>query len=359
MTRLFLSCCCALLVLAGSGCKSIGPHTVARDRIDYSDSVSASWKRQTLLNIVKLRYIDPPIFVDVNQIVAGYSLEFGANAGGTIASKDAVSGNFFTLGGASKYTDRPTVTYTPLTGNKFVKALVTPLPPDAIFFTIQSGWAADTVLFATARAMNGLKNADVSLNGVTPPDPSFLRAIELLRKIQNSGGVGMRLMIGGNKQPTTIVTFQTKDIAPEIKAEAVELRTLLHLNPNTNEFKLVYAPTPSNDAEIALQSRSLMHIMMTLASQIDAPIEHVKQGRTTPGLESLPAGSVGPRMIQIHSSREKPDDVFAAVFYHDYWFWISDRDLKSKRTFTILMLLFTLADSGEKENLPLLTIPTN
>jgi len=48
----------SLVVLTAS--KSIGPGTVARDRFDYSSSISESWKRQTLLNIVKLRYLDPP-----------------------------------------------------------------------------------------------------------------------------------------------------------------------------------------------------------------------------------------------------------------------------------------------------------
>src|SRR5262249_32643897 len=167
----------ALLAAAGAlmlgGCKSIGPGTVERDRADYSSSVSESWKRQTLLNIVKLRYADPPIFVDVGQIVAGYSLETTINAGGQISSATAIQGNSALFGAEGRFVDRPTVTYTPLTGNKFIKALMTPLSPESVFFTIQSGWPADGVLLAAAASLNGLKNQESSIAGVTPPDPDF------------------------------------------------------------------------------------------------------------------------------------------------------------------------------------------
>ena len=73
----------------GEGVERLGPGTVARDRFDYSTSVSESWKRQTLLNIVKLRYLDPPIFVDVGQIVSGYSLETGVTVSGQVAKSGA------------------------------------------------------------------------------------------------------------------------------------------------------------------------------------------------------------------------------------------------------------------------------
>ena len=116
------------LSLALSGCKCIGPGSVPRDRSDYSDAISESWKRQTLLNIVKLRYLDPPIFVDVGQIVAGYQLQVGGTVGGQISSQRALQGNSLNLGGAATFIDRPTITYTPLTGNKFIKGLMTPLP---------------------------------------------------------------------------------------------------------------------------------------------------------------------------------------------------------------------------------------
>src|SRR5258705_9465088 len=107
--------------LALTGCTHLGPKTIALDRFDYSSAVADSWKQQTLLNIVKLRYMDLPVFVDVSSIVAGYSLQTGVNVGGTLSSAKAVQGDFASAGVQAVYTDRPTITYSPLTGGKFLQ----------------------------------------------------------------------------------------------------------------------------------------------------------------------------------------------------------------------------------------------
>ena len=89
-----LVCAAALL----TGCTHLGPKTVAVDRFDYSTAIADSWKQQTLLNIVKLRYMDLPVFVDVASIVAGYSMQTGASVNGTLSSQNALQRNFLSAG---------------------------------------------------------------------------------------------------------------------------------------------------------------------------------------------------------------------------------------------------------------------
>ena len=111
-----------LIVFGIVGCASIGPGTVTRDRFDYTAAVSESWKSQMLLNLVKLRYGDTPVFLDVGQIISAYTLESTLSAGGTIFSTSGtvpgVPDSSVILGAQGRYTDRPTITYAPLVGER-------------------------------------------------------------------------------------------------------------------------------------------------------------------------------------------------------------------------------------------------
>jgi len=57
-----------LLVIIVTGCTGIGPQTITRDRFDYINAISNSWKKQMLLNLVKTRYVDAPVFMEVSSV---------------------------------------------------------------------------------------------------------------------------------------------------------------------------------------------------------------------------------------------------------------------------------------------------
>ena len=72
----------ALLGLAAvvAGCASVSPDRVTADRMDYGQVIVESWKRQTLLNVVRMRYGDAPVFLDVASVINSYSFTGKANA---------------------------------------------------------------------------------------------------------------------------------------------------------------------------------------------------------------------------------------------------------------------------------------
>lgn len=143
--RLIATLAVALLV----ACQSIGPATVPRDRLDYADAIAGSWREQTLLNIVKLRYFDAPVFLEVSSVISSYTLQSeisltAQNYPHASTSSSAQSNR--RLGLTGTYTDRPTISYTPVTGEKYIGKMLRPIPPQAVFAMIQAGHPADYIL---------------------------------------------------------------------------------------------------------------------------------------------------------------------------------------------------------------------
>jgi len=339
-----------------SGCAHIGPRTIAVDRFDYSAAVADSWKQQTLLNIVKLRYMDLPVFVDVSSIVSGYSLQTGVSIGGTVSSKNTVQGNFATAGVQGIYTDRPTITYTPLTGEKFLKGLLSPIDPKNIFFLMQSGYPADFILALTVESLNGVRNRSVGGSGVREADTDFVRALELLREVQAAGAVGMRVEEDKAKGSTAVLFFRRDDVPADIKEKSAEIRRLLNLPAGQQNFNLIYSPARGADNELAVNSRSMLQIMGAFSSYMDVPEEHLQEHRAIPGFEHVSPENRRD-VVRIRSGKDEPTNAYAAVHYRDYWFWIDDGDLQTKRAMTAIMFFFTLSETGGNERLPLITIP--
>ncbi len=344
----------ATLLTPLAGCKSIGPPTIARDRLNYNEAISDSWKAQILLNLVKLRYMDTPIFLDVAQIVGGYTLQTSANVGGQISSQRALQGNSLLLGAQALYTDRPTITYMPLTGDRFLRSLLDPVPPASVFRLMQSGYAADFVLMLSVDSLNGLRNRSFRGGVPQPADPDFLRVLELLRKMQEAEGVGLRTTAGPDKERGIVMVLRQEDVSEDVIAMGREIRRLLKLSPTADRFNLVYSPLPLTPDELAVGSRSILQMMLALATYVEVPKADVEQRRTVP----MPEVRSAQPLLAVHCGKMHSQDAFAEVEYRGHWFWVDDRDWHSKRTFSTLLFLFTLSSGGTGENLPLLTIPT-
>lgn len=345
------------LALLSTGCKHLGPKTITADRFDYSSSLADSWKQQTLLNIVKLRYMDLPVFVDVASIVSGYSMQTGVSINGTLSSEKAIQGNYVAAGGQAIYTDRPTVTYVPLTGEKFLRGLMTPIDPKNIFFLIQSGYAADFILGLTVESLNGVRNRSTAAGAMREADPGFVRALELMREVQAAGAVGMRVEEDKAKHTTAVLFFQRDDLPADIAEKEAEVRRLLKLPAGQEKFTLIYSPARGAENELAVNSRSLLQIMAAFASYMDLPEAHLKDHSGVPTPESSSPETGRRTAVRIHSGKNKPAGAFAAVRYRDHWFWIEEGDWRTKRALTAVMFFFTLAETGSSDKLPLITIP--
>jgi hypothetical protein len=334
---------------------------VSHDRIDYGSAIGNSWKEQTLLNIIKLRYGDLPIFLEVAQVIAGYQLQSALSGNFTLGNfTSSLIDRLTATGGAtagSTYTDRPTVVYQPLTGVDFLKRLMTPIPPSSVLFMLQSGYSAELVMPIMLDSVNGLNNGSNRLS--RPPDPNFTRLVGLIREGQLANAIQIRIEHSKEGAESSVIIFgPLKD--PQLSARGKQIKSILGLRPDLREFNVYFGGYSGIDNEIDMMTRSMLQIMLEFAAVVQVPESDVVQGKATPGLVDAPdtAALNGPP-VRVNVTDAPPKDAHVAVQYDNRWFWIADTDIRSKYTFAIIMLLFSIADTGVRGSAPVVTIPAN
>jgi hypothetical protein len=159
---------------------------------------------------------------------------------------------------------------------------MTPIPPKAVLFLLQSGWPADVLFPFAVDAINGLRSEISIGSGQRSGDSGYYRLIDLFRKIQASGAVGMRIKKGDEGGDATLLILHGKNITPEVAAAQQEIRQLLGLKPGQREFTITYGQVPADDSQIAILTRSMLQMMIKLAGEIDVPPEHIDAGMTVP-----------------------------------------------------------------------------
>jgi hypothetical protein len=348
--RLLSVCLLAASVL--TSCTSYGPRTIERDRMDYGLSINSSIKQQLLGNIVRLRYMEAPVFVHVSSIINQYALSGNVQAGVGFNNSFS-SGDTGTIGAGGRWEDRPTITYSPISGREFSQNLMTPVRPESLFAMVQSGWPTELMFRLTVNSVNGLQDAHESQHYRKQADPRLRELLTVVKRLERTSALGMKRSDLEDKNATIILYVNDKDRSEQILQDIAFFRTTLQLKPGLSEYKLVYGLIPAEDDEIAVLTTSVLDMMINLAWQVDVPQLHIDDGRTE---STFVDTALGGSLFHVHHSEEKPEDAYVAIKNRGFWFYIDDRDMITKRTFGVLQILLSLTEGGEEAVGPVISI---
>jgi len=340
-------------VFALNGCQTIGVGSVTRDRLGYATVIGDSWKEQMLLNIVKLRYLDTPVFVEVSSVISSYTLQGQIDFAARVFPESRADG-YRNLGASGTYTDRPTISYVPLTGERLVNSLLRPIPPATVFALIGGGGRADFILRSAVKAINGIYNTSTSPSRPRREDSRFVQVAEALGRIEEAGALGMRIERAGERTRPSVLFRRGVDDA--VDQDIALVKEMLGLDPKADTFRLTFGVAREHPDEIVLLTHSMQSMMGEMSAGVDIPEQDLLDRRATSRRADSASSSNAP-LMNVRSGNERPADAFAAVQYRDHWFWIDDRDLVSKRMFRFLLTFSSMAESGALPQGPLLTIP--
>src|SRR5271157_4541983 len=170
----------ALLVLWSgvSGC--VGPNAVRYTRLRYNEVIRDTNHQQILLNIVRLRYADSPVFIDLPNITSQFEV---AGRGYYLGGYGNQTFSRASLGfGELSLRDSPTLSYHPREGREIAKALLTPLSAD-LFIVVNAGANLEQLLLMSINDINDVTNASRAttlLPRVPDDNEQFLRGVRLM-----------------------------------------------------------------------------------------------------------------------------------------------------------------------------------
>jgi len=352
-------------LISATGCAKLGPATIKSQRSNYNLAVQKTNDEQLLLNLARLKYRDTPFFMEVSSVASQFILSTTGEASATL--QESVKG-LFGLGASVGMTERPTVTYSPLQGDKFIQRVLAPLPLQTITLLYHSGWSVERIFRLCFQRMNNLKNAP-GASGPTPKKaPEFKEFIEATKHLGELQSLDILNLSYENENdiPKIILTIanEGKDqrhLFPLALNAAQKFTKTLNLEPGRNKYAITFSPQKNTPDQIRVVTRSLLGILFYLSQGVEVPEQDIKEGKVTRTLknsgEIFDWRQVTGELLRIRSDSSQPENATLMVFYRGTWFYIDDSDLKSKSTFSLLSQIFSLQAGKIQDNSPLLTLP--
>ena len=352
-----------IVLLVSYGCGMLGPSSLKEGRNRYNQVIAYTGNEQMLINLVKLRYRDSPTFLQVSSIST--NLQWGASASAQVPIGSSLysAGNLVPFGAGFNYAESPTITYTPLTGEAFVRQMLTPIPLQTLILLFQAGWPVDTVFRLVVQEVNDLENASPA-SGPTPErEPifhKFLEVASIFRDLQKRRVIEWGVTDKGWEG----VMYVHPHLSTEEKKNVTRLKTLLklkRLQMDMEQYEVGYGVCFTDSSRLNMVTRSMTDILFYIAQAVEVPPEHMEKKLVT--ITRTPEGKVfnwetlHKKQISIKWSDSRPDDAYIAVKYRSYWFYIADSDLDSKSTFLLLQILGDLQAGTTPSAGPVLTLP--
>ncbi len=344
--------------LASAGCAALGPTAIRSGRAAYNDAIIATNNQQVLAMIVRMRYGEPTDLLAVSSVTANLHVQTSALAQFGIGPESNFEGNLTPLSAGITYEENPTISYTPVQGEKYLRQLLSPLPIDLtvlLLGAVGNSPQAVTLLF---RSINGIQNPDFLADASVQPDPRFARIAELLADLSRRG---QAIWAQEPSEPQSYV-LALRGEGDAYAQQVRELYGLLGFAAPRHLAGVITLPIrlgfgkPAK-AAIQVRTRSLYDLFGIAAASVEVPEEQIQSG-VAPRLP--PTGAAGQSM-RIRSSKERPEQAMIAVKRHGWWYFIDATDTGSKMTFRLLDALISvrIAEAAERKATPVLTVPVS
>ena len=353
MTRVFRAAAAALLATL-AGCSWVGPDIIRNGRPAYNDAILQTNDEQLLQNVVRMRFGDSLGFLTVSSVTANVSVTASGSVQAGFGPASNFAGNLVPFTGTVTTEQNPTISYTPVSGDRVLRQLMNETPLDVTILLINASHHHKEAWHAIVRRVNNLRNPDFVDPPVLVVDPRFEELVMLASTLQHRGSLYWVRLAGAQTGYAIVLHTYT----PASTREVARLLELLNVTKPVREGDDIVVPvllsagTPAPGA-IAIETRSLFNLMQLAAAHIDLPEAAVATSI------KFPRPGLGARGIRIHSAatRPPPAQTRVAVEFRGYWYYIDQSDESSKLWFTMLQLLASAQVPDTSVVGPMLTIP--
>jgi len=357
-------CCCycllpLLLTITVTGCTSFGSNNISPDRFNYNEAIGRSADEQMLLNLLRIRYKQVPVFLSVSSVLTQYTYMASAGVNGQSGTSLGSSANFIGANSTIRYIEKPTITYTPLSGAEFTHQLISPIPDGRVFSLVQSGWPPDLLLGLAIEMIGHLPNLpfyrEPSAEDLEAHE-EFRQAINLMIHLSKFRLVEVRRNESAtdNEHTPDYLVFSETNHQPH-RDLILKFKTLLNLSPSIHRFRITRKITHVEPDEITVRIRSMISLMGLLSRGVEIPDTHLAESRTQDSYYST--NSKLTPTLRVRHSIDPPINAYVAVQYGGYWFFISHKDQESKEAFGLISYLFQMQAPQAPAVTPLITLP--